>query len=503
MANAGAEVRVYIRGMSEGGRQSRLDRVPGRHLVTGAGLNADRMLDSAQGQVFRLLWLFLPEPAIARKLQFQHLLFSRFLSEAAQQALVFGSVVAVARSGGSATEVALVGVAGLLPPALMGLYGGAIADTLPARLALAGAYTGQALLCFLLPPLFGTELGSVIALLFLVNTLGQVSGPTESSVLPLVATEEELASGASMINLAAAAGGAFGMAVLAPVLVKTVGIQQMFYAAGALLLLSASRVFDLPAGNKEWTLRLRPPPARMRGTLRWLVRHPAVMTMIVVAVLSGTVNIVLLTLAPRYVAEVLDADAADTAYVFAPTVIGTVAALLAAPAIIRMRGERVASLVGLFFAGGTLFLLGDVGDVARVLDPVNPIRLAEILGLELSEKLRTAGLLAIPIAFGVSLTATSVQTYINRRVPLGYQGRTFAMQSSLRNGTAIAPLLVLGTAATEFGVEPVLLISPLLLLLMGYSLVAVSFRFSGLAPYSRLQVMESFWEEPGAEEPRT
>jgi hypothetical protein len=42
----------------------------------------------------------------------------------------------------------------------------------------------------------------------------------------------------------------------------------------------------------------------------------------------------------------------------------------------------------------------------------------------------------------------------------------------------------------------VLLISPLLLLLTGYGLLAVSFRFSGLAPHSRLEVMESFWEEP-------
>jgi hypothetical protein len=42
----------------------------------------------------------------------------------------------------------------------------------------------------------------------------------------------------------------------------------------------------------------------------------------------------------------------------------------------------------------------------------------------------------------------------------------------------------------------VLLISPLLLLVTGYGLLAVSFRFSGLAPHSRLEVMESFWEEP-------
>lgn len=470
--------------------------LPGRRMLTNAGLNADRVLDTAQGQVFRLLWLFIPEPSIARNLWFQHLLASRFLTDAAQQALAFGALVAVARGGGSALEVALVGIAALLPPALLGMLGGAIADTLPVRVALAGAYSGQAILCFLVPWLFGTDLATVLVLLFLVNALGQVSGPTESSVLPLVASEAELASAASLISLSSAAGGAFGMALLAPVLVRAFGVGTVFVVAGALLLLAASRVFDLPLGDRAWKLRLTPPAVRVRPAVRWLVRHPAVGTMIVVAVMAGTVNIVLQTLAPRYVEEVLDSDAANTAYVFAPGAAGLVLALLSAPALIKMWGERYVALAGLAFAAVSLFLLGDPQDVAKLTDPVNPIRLASVFGLDLSRPLRTAGLLAVPLAFGVSLAATSVQTYINRRVPLAFQGRTFAMQSALRNGSAIVPLLVLGGAASRFGADTVLLVSPLLLLGIGYGLVYLSFRFAGLAPQSRLEVMESFWEEP-------
>lgn len=471
-------------------------QVPGHRYIAGAGLSADRVLDSAQGQVFRILWLFLPEPDIARNLWFQHLLASRFLTEAAQQALIFGSVVSVAREGGSSLQVALVGVAAILPPAILGMYGGAVAHTLPVRIALAGAYTGQALLCIAIPALFGTGLGAVVVLLLLVNILAQVSAPTESAVLPLVASEEEMASAASLINLAAAAGSAFGIAVLAPVMVKAFGVEQMFYAVGFVLLLSASRVFDLPLGDKVWIPRLQPPPARIRAMTRWVVRHPAVLTMIVVSVLAGTVNIVLVTLAPQYVSEVLDADPADTAYVFAPTALGTVTALLVAPAMIRRWSERFAAVVGLAFCAVTLFLLGDIDAVADVVDTVNPFYLPDRLGLDLSPQLRATALLAVPIAFGVALTATSVQTYINRRVPLTLQGRTFAMQSSLRNGAAIIPLLVLGAAASEFGVETVLLISPLLLLAMGYTLIALSFRFSGVAHHSTLQVMESFWDDP-------
>jgi Na+/melibiose symporter-like transporter len=469
-------------------------------MLNNAQQGADRLLDNAQAQVFRLLWLFLPEPSIARRLRFQQLLASRFLSDAGQQSLAFGALVAVTRGGASAFEVALVGTAALLPPALLGLYGGAVADALPKRVALAGVYFLQALLCFLVPTFGGTDLAYMLILLLAVNALGQVSGPTESSVLPLVASKEELATGASLIALSSAAGGAVATALLAPVLVRAVGVEPVLYIAGVLLLLAASRVFDLQGGDSHQQLRETLPQVKVRAALRWLADHPAVATMIIVSVLTGTANVVLQTLAPRYVQSVLHVDAADSAYVFAPSALGLVTALLSAPYLMRIRGERVIALVGLFFTSAALMLLGIVGDVAALVDPVNPLRLTGVVQLDLSERLRTAGLIAIPLAFGVSLTATSVQTYINRRVPLAFQGRTFAMQSWLRNGSAIVPLLTLGALATEFGVEDVLLFSPLALLAVGYSLVFLSFGLSSLAPPAQLGVLETFWYEPREKE---
>jgi len=486
--------------MGSAPRDPRRDWLNARGMLNNAQQRADRLLDNAQAQVFRLLWLFLPEPSIARRLRFQQLLASRFLSDAGQQSLAFGALVAVTRGGASAFEVALVGTAALLPPALLGLYGGAVADALPKRVALAGVYFLQALLCFLVPLLGGTDLAYMLFLLLAVNALGQVSGPTESSVLPLVASKEELATGASLIALSSAAGGAVATALLAPVLVRAVGVEPVLYIAGVLLLLAASRVFDLQGGDSHQQLRETLPQVRVRAALRWLADHPAVATMIIVSVLTGTANVVLQTLAPRYVQSVLGVDAADSAYVFAPSALGLVTALLTAPYLMRIRGERVIALVGLFFAATSMMLLGIVGDVAAVVDPVNPLRLTGVVQLDLSERLRTAALIAIPLAFGVSLTATSVQTYINRRVPLAFQGRTFAMQSWLRNGSAIVPLLTLGALATEFGVEDVLLFSPLALLAVGYSLVFLSFGLSSLAPPAQLGVLETFWYEPREKE---
>jgi hypothetical protein len=474
---------------------------PSRHpreRLSDARRRADRFVDKAEARVFRLFWTFLPEPAIARNLRFQHLMASRFLSDAGQQSLAFGALVSVTRGGSSSFDVSLVGVAGLIPPAVLGLYGGAVADALPKRVALAGVYSLQALLCFLVPILLGTELLDVLFLLLAVNSLGQVSGPTESAVLPLVASKEELASAASLINLSSAAGTASGTAVLAPVLVRVVGVEPVLYLAGVLLLLAASRLFDLPLGGGRKRAKLiHPlPHVSVRAALQWLVAHPAVATMILVAVLSGTANVMLQTLAPRYVQSVLDVDAADAAYVFGPSAIGLVLALVAAPSLMRIRGERVAALFGFFVTASALLLLGIVGEVSVIVDPISPLRVVGLVGIDLGDKLRTAGFIALPLGFGVSLTAASVQTYINRRVPESYQGRTFATQNWLKNGSAIVPLLTLGGLATLFGVEKVLLVSPLILLAVAYTLIFVSIRIAGVTPPSRLQVLESFWEEP-------
>ncbi len=472
----------------------------GRQAFDQAYLRADSLIDHGQAHALRFLWFFLPETAIVREPRFQHVLVSRFLSDAGQQSLAYGALIAVVASGGSTLDAALVGVASILPPALLGLYGGAIADKLPKRLALAIAYNLQALLCFLVPPLLGTDLGSMLFLIFAVNALGQVSGPTESSVLPLLATDAQLATAASLISLSSSLGTAFGTALLAPLLVKAFGVRTVIYLAGVLLLLAASRVFDLPLRDARSEVKPGFAVLRQRikvvATIVWLARQPAIATMMFVAVVAGTAQIVIQTLAPRYVQSVLDMDPANAVYVFAPTALGLGLALLATPLLVKSRGERSAAVLGFATITVALVLLGLVSSVTPVIDAVNPIHLLSLVGIDLPAKMRTASLLAMPLGFGVSLTATSVQTYVNRRVPHAFQGRAFALQSVLKNGTAILPLLTLGALAASLGVETVLVGAPFLLLAVAVGLIQLSRYLSGQPPTLGLDVLTSFWEEP-------
>jgi MFS family permease len=467
--------------------------------MDGAIQRADGILDRGQTRVFRLLWVFLPDTSVIRNPRVEQVLASRFFSDAGQQSLTYGAIIAVVRDGGTALDSALIGCAAILPPALFGLYGGVIADQLPKRIALGLFYALQAAMCFVVPVVFGTDLSSVLFLIFAVNLLGQVSGPSESAVLPLVTSTAQLASAASLVSLASNLGTAFGTAVLAPILVRAFGVEAVFFAGGIMLLLAASRVFDLPTGEPERKFDFRTrPQANVRTTMRWLGHERAVATMMFVAVLAGTASIVVQTLGPRYVQSVLGVDAADSVYVFAPSSLGLVAAMALTPALIRRWGERSVALSGFFIVTSVLFGLGFIDVVTDLVDDVNPLRLLSVVGIDIRSELRTAGLLAIGLGFGLALTAVSVQTYLNRRVPLTYQGRAFALQSVLKNGIAIAPLLTLGAAATVFGVRAVLIASPFVLLSAAVFLVWLSIRLGGRAPSRRLDVLSTYWEESDA-----
>lgn len=468
----------------------------GRAAAAGAYARADKVLDRTQYHVFRLFYVFLPNATIIRRRRFQSVVVSRLLSDAGQQALAYGAIVATVRGGGSAFESALLGVAVVVPPTLFGLYGGTVADALPKRVALAAVYNMQAALCVLVPLLLGTDLAAAFFLLFAVHSLGQISGPTESAVIPYVASEEELASAASIVSFASNVGTAIGTALLAPIMVRLFGTDAVFYAGGVMLALAATRVYDLRTAEApkriDWR---RPPDVNIRATIAWLVQQPAVGTMILLAVLAGTANVVLQTLAPQYVSEVLGVDPADAVFVFGPSALGLAAALIMAPPFIRRFGERPVALTGFIILTVTLVLLGLVDQLSPILAPVSPLRIVELVfQVEISDDLQAAGVLAIFVGFGFSLAATAVQTYVNRRVPLGYQGRAFALQSVLKNGASIVPLLTLGAIAATIGVEAVLVVAPFALLLMAFALVRFSAAMGGASPPRSLDVIASFWD---------
>ena len=174
----------------------------------------DDALDRGQARIFRALWFMVPSGSVARDLQFQQLLASRFLTDIALQALLYGALIASARSEGNVIDAALLGIAYLLPGVVLGMFGGVVADALPKRVALAGAYLMMGVLSLAIPISLGTEFRSLLLILFAVRALHQISQPSEASAVPLVASSEELASATSFLSFVSSTrrGGGKGAA---------------------------------------------------------------------------------------------------------------------------------------------------------------------------------------------------------------------------------------------------------------------------------------------------
>ena len=426
----------------------------------------DEAIDRGQERAFRVLWFWTPPGSVARNTQFQALLASRFLADMAQQALLFGALIAIAREGGGAFEAGLLGCAFLLPGVVLGMYGGAVADAVPKRVALAGAYFGMGALTLAIPLALGTEFGSLLLVLFLVRVLFQVSQPSEASTVPLVANDDELAGATSMLGLVSSAGELIGKALLAPVIVRAFGVNPVTIMAGLLFLLSATRVLDLRPAARQGAADSEPmAPPSTREALQWLLDERSVLIMLVLAGLASTVNVVLGILGPQYVSEVLNVDPANALYVFAPAPLGLLLALAVTPLLVGRVGERPVAVTGFALVAVVMTALGLVAPLSEALSWLIPV---DIPGV--GPRVETAALLSIFLGFGVTLAAVATQTYVSRTVPLRIQGRAFALLGVLKDGLAIFPLLALGAVASRVGVDAVITVAPVFLLAIAVGL---------------------------------
>ena len=428
----------------------------------------DEALDRGQARAFRVLWFWMPAGSVARNPQFQALLASRFLADMAQQALLFGALIATARRGGGAFEAGVLGAAFLLPGVVLGMYGGAVADQLPKRVALGGAYVGMGALTLAIPLTLGGDFLSLLLVLFLVRVLFQVSQPSEASTVPLVASTEELAGATSMLGLVSSAGELIGKALMAPLIVRAFGVNPVTFIAGLLFLLSATRVFDLRPPQRADAPSVAAEPAAPPSTpaaLRWLIERPVVLLMLVLAGLASTVNVVLGILGPQYVREVLNVDPANALYVFAPAPAGLLAALAAAPLLIRRYGERPVGVAGFALVAVVMTALGLVAPISATVGRLFVIGIPGV-----GQKVEMAALLSIFLGFGVTLAAVATQTFVSRTVPLRMQGRAFALLGVLKDGLAILPLLALGAVASVVGVAAVITVAPAFLLALAVGL---------------------------------
>lgn len=433
-----------------------------------------------------------PPAKLLRRTDVQILLLSRMATMLGLATLSYGAMVFLAQEGASQIQISLMGVSRNAAALLFGLGGGLMADAMSKRGALVASYSIQAAVCLFVPLLFGTSLPTLFAVIVLAAVLGQLTVPAIKSAVALVAAPADVATVSALIAVAGGIAAAAGASLVAPLLIEVGGVRLVLWAAGVVLALGAVRARALPDepdkanlrrafGDVEW----RSTFPSLRGTAQWLYDHKGPGSMLlfgatVLALFDG-IN----SLMPVYVRDVLGIDPAAAVWVMAPGAFGfALGTVLGPPFVVRI-GERPLLAVALLtmFSGAIGFAFVD--RLAPLLAPLSPLRLlGGLFGIEAPRQVLAASMLAIPAAFGSTLGGASVQTYVNRRVPLAEQGATFGRQEVIENALTLTMILLLGIVATLVGPRLVFLVGPPVLFLIVLALIRYAYSVSGDAPPS-------------------
>ncbi|MGC4105282.1 MAG: MFS transporter [Thermomicrobiales bacterium] len=421
---------------------------------------------------------------MARDPGIQELLIARVASRLGLATLSYGGMVYLARQGASEFQVVLVGSAGYIAALIFGLQGGALADVMPKRTALALGLFAQAAACFLIPALWGTSLAALITLVFIISSLSQLTGPAMKSAVRLVTGAATVAAVAALISLAGSIGSALGSSILAPLLIRQSGIRTLMWVTGMFLLVAGVKALSLPKDGKQTKRHERASfrdmmvsPRRMG---RWATSHSNIASIILVGALVSALYETLTSLLPVFVREVLHADPTLSIYIFAPAGIGFLIGTILAPMLVRIIGERALAVVAMTFMVVSAILFGFITEVAPVAAWLNPLRLLNRAdSINLSDLVLAAGVLGVPLNFGSTATGAAVQAYINRVTPIEEQGSTFGIQEVTEQALTVVTLLFAGLVANVTGTRAVFAIAPLIVIVLGTMMVRHAYRVSG------------------------
>jgi len=433
---------------------------------------------------------------VLRHREVRVLAISRAANKAAMSTISYGSMVHLGQIGATQVQISLVSASAYLAALLFGVQGGMVADSLSKRVALAAGQGMMAALCFAIPSFLGTSAGDLMLLMFLATMIMQVVSPGLKAAVALVATPGQLAVTSALVAVIGSVASGLGSALLAPILMKVSNIETVLYVGGCLCALAAVRSLAMPReGGQSAADALRgidwkPQALSLRATANWILGSRAVATMI----LSGAIVVALMeafgTLVPLYVREVLNTDPANSVYIFAPAAVGYAFGTFLAPPLIARWGERRLATVAVSCTAVSLALFGIIDLVTPFLAPVSPLRLLELLGASINDKVLAASVIAIPVNFGSTASGAAVANFISRSVPAIRQGATFGLQETQENALILVTVLAVGFIAHFTGPQAVMLAAPIIIVGAALWLLRYSYRTGAQTTLSRREALE-------------
>lgn len=360
------------------------------------------------------------------------------------------------------TAISLVILAFSLPAVLFGPIAGVLADRSNKRLLMAilnVARAGSVLLFLTIRPGWHVEtiLAAYYVVTFLFGIAGQFFAPVLGATIPLVARREQLMSANALFNLTNTAAQLIGFAAAGPIVIRIMGVDQMFIWSVVAYLIAAALVFTLPKTPKvvhtpteEEVHPMRRLWADMKEGLVYILQDPALLKAIGYLTLASTTFLTIATLGPEFVTSVIGLSKEDIGLVVAPAGAGILIGVLIVPRVVRRIGRQWLISVSMVIAGLMMVLMAVtrsvldwiiVGGDARV----NTVVL--FIGI-------WAAILGICNAF----ILVPSQTMLQERSHEAIRARVYATFFTISNTVSFVPIFFAAAAADLFGVVNVLLV---------------------------------------------
>lgn len=251
-----------------------------------------------------------PSPfAVFRNRSFRLLWSGQLVSTIGDALTALAAGILVYRLTGSALSVGLMLMATSLPSLIFGLFGGVMADRYDRQRIMVGACFVQALFVALIPPLITFGIVWLYVLVALSSCARQFYSPAYESVLPELATDEELAAANSLMSISTVGSTAVGYAA-AGLLAAQIHLSWVFYIDALTFVVAGLCIMGIRVqklGNDEET-SVAMVVRNMRRGLDYLFSHQVLRAVLLIGFGIGAASGIYNTLTLPFTVTVLGAS---------------------------------------------------------------------------------------------------------------------------------------------------------------------------------------------------
>ena len=212
---------------------------------------------------------------VFKKRDFTLLWFSQLISTSGSALTDLAAGILIYRHTGSALAVGLMLMATALPALVVGLIAGVFVDRYDRKKIMIVSCLLRAVLVASIPAIVAININLLYVVVFINAAIAQFFDPAQESVIPDVATDEELAAANSFLSISSFGSTAIGFAA-AGLLASLASIEIAFYVDALTFLVSAALILFVtvrPIVSEEAT-SVRVVIAGLRDGFRYLGSTP-------------------------------------------------------------------------------------------------------------------------------------------------------------------------------------------------------------------------------------